>query len=77
MKDEIAPNASHSSGLASLVPDGQEVRQSVDALTQERVRQLPGIRLTAVPADQNIQLDHGVSPDPNLVPNRQSYSYHN
>ena len=38
MEDEVDPNASHSSGLDSFVPDGQEVRQSVAAMTQERFR---------------------------------------
>ena len=38
MEDEVDPNASHSSGLASLVPDGQEVRQSVAAMTQDQIR---------------------------------------
>ena len=74
MNDEVDLNASNSNWLDSFVPDGQQVRQSVDALTQERVRHLPGIQISSVPADQNIQLDHGVSPDPNLVPNRPGHT---
>ena len=50
MADEVDQNASHSSGLDSFVPDGQEVRQSVAAMTQERFRHLPGIQVSAVPA---------------------------
>ena len=66
MEDEVDQNASHSSGLDSFFPDGQE-RQSVAAMTQERFRHLPEVQVFAVPADQNRQLDHGMRPDPNLV----------
>ena len=74
MDDEVDLDASMSSWLDSFVPDGQQERQPVDAQTHERVRNLQGIQITPVSADQNIQLDHNVLPDPNLVPNRPGHT---
>ena len=65
MDDEVDLDASMSSWLDSFVPDGQPERQPVDAQTRDRVRNLHGIQITPVSADQNIQLDHKVLPDPN------------
>ena len=43
-------------------------RDSGDAITRERVRNLQNIQITPVSADQNIQLDTNAVPNPSLAP---------
>ena len=61
-----------SSWLDSFVPDGQQERQHGDAQTLEK--NLHGIQVTPVSAEQNIPPDHNVLPDPNLVSNRPGHT---
>ena len=63
-----------SSWLDSFVPEGQQERQLGDAQTLDRVRNLHGIQVTPVSAEQNIPPDHNVLPDPNLVSNRPGHT---
>ena len=74
MDDEVDLDASMSSWLDSFVPDGQQERQLGDAQTLDRVRNLRGIQVTPVSAEQNIPPDHNVLPDPNLVSNRPGHT---
>ena len=69
MDDEVDLDASMSSWLDSFVPDGQQERQPVDAQTLDRVRNLRGIQVTPVSAEQVILPDHNGLPGPNLVSN--------
>ena len=74
MDDEVDLDASMSSWMDSFVPDGQQERQHGDAQTLDRVRNLQGIQITPVSAEQNVLLDHNVLPDPNLVGHRPGHT---
>ena len=65
---DLEVDASMSSGLMdSFGPDGQQDVQQRDAETLERVRNMRGIQVTAVSAEQSVPLDPSVLPDPNLA----------
>ena len=77
MDDEVdlEVEASMSSWIVdSFVPDGQQEGQHGDAQTLERVRNLQGIQVTAVAAEQSVPLDHSVLPDPNLAGHRPAHT---
>ena len=77
MDDELdlEVEASMSSGLMdSFVPDGQQEGQHRDAETLERVRNMEGIQVTAVSAEQCVPLDSSVLPDPNLAGHRPAHT---
>ena len=72
---DLVVEASMSSGLMdSFVPDGQQEGQHRDAETLERVRNLEGIQVTPVSAEQRVPLDSRVLPDPNLAGHRPEHT---